>query len=259
MIPIINQVSSPLRVLIPRPQTEAEQLQAMLAKQNIFAQAYPLFTTIASGECPKLARRLSEINPNWVVFVSAAAVSFAHACYPLQHWPTQNFVVIGLKTKRVLQPLLATSANVVCPEPQTSEGLLALTELMQIANQQVLIVRGDGGRELIAETLTARGAKVHYVTSYLRHWRTIDHLAAEQWQNQQFNCIVITSNGLLEKMIEWLTPLSEFWIHQCLWLVASARIASYAKALGLQQVVNIASASNQAMFTYIADYGKNND
>ena len=49
-----------------------------------------------------------------------------------------------------------------------SEGLLALPELQDVAGWRVIIFRGDGGRELLGNTLKARGATVEYAACYQR-------------------------------------------------------------------------------------------
>jgi uroporphyrinogen-III synthase len=51
-----------------------------------------------------------------------------------------------------------------CPaQAFTSEALLALPELRQLPGRRILILRGEGGREHLRETLRARGAEVDYL------------------------------------------------------------------------------------------------
>ncbi|WP_296815495.1 uroporphyrinogen-III synthase [Thiobacillus sp.] len=58
--------------------------------------------------------------------------------------------------------------DVVTPDGQDSEAVLALPQLQAVAGRQVVIVRGVGGRALMADTLRARGADVHFMECYRR-------------------------------------------------------------------------------------------
>ena len=63
---------------------------------------------------------------------------------------------------------MGVSDIIVPAERLDSEGLLALPELQNVAGWRVLIFRGDGGRELLGDTLRARGATVEYAACYRR-------------------------------------------------------------------------------------------
>jgi len=56
----------------------------------------------------------------------------------------------------------------VPPVGGDSESLLALPAMQQVSGQRVLVFRGVGGREQLADTLRARGAHVEYVECYRR-------------------------------------------------------------------------------------------
>jgi uroporphyrinogen-III synthase len=55
-----------------------------------------------------------------------------------------------------------------------SESVLALPAFQApaVAGRRVLILRGDGGRDLLGDTLRARGAEVEYLTCYHRNGPT---------------------------------------------------------------------------------------
>ena len=99
----------------------------------------------------------------------------------------------------------------------------------------------------MAETLRQRGAKVYYLECYQRIWLSLPEDISQQWQALQINCMVITSNALLERLLTLLQPLTEFWQTSCVYVVASERIAVKARELGLQRVINAHGADDTAI------------
>src|SRR3990167_7545431 len=81
--------------------------------------------------------------------------------------PALKIATVGQGSAKALHEL--GIAEVIAPaEHFDSEGLLALPELQNVAGWRVLILRGDGGRELLGDTLRARGATVEYAACYRR-------------------------------------------------------------------------------------------
>lgn len=190
-----------------------------------------------------------------IIFVSAAAVEFAHLSINAKNWQFGQVFAVGKATKKALQSLGVS--HIITPNQENSEGLLALPALIQdITGKTITIVRGDGGREHLADTLIGRGAKVSYLESYQRVWRVLAKDISKQWHQQQINCIVITSNAILEKLVQLVLspdeqsthqPLADYWRKKCVWVVASKRIADKAKELGLVNIVTSAGASEHEL------------
>ncbi len=250
--PLAQFIPKPLKVLITRPEAKAQQLASLLNDQGITNTCQALFDyqAYASTQETNTALKSADI----LIFVGVAAVEFSHASSPfpvnsLRQKTSQLFFAVGNATKQALMAIGITQVLSPPPQQEHSEGLLNLAELADVNDKKVVIFRGNGGREHIANSLVLRGAKVSYVESYQRVWRTLPINIAQQWRAQQINCIVITSNDILLALIKYLASTTEntdnYWQTQCLWLVVSDRIEKSAKALGLTQVINSHSASSQ--------------
>jgi len=251
MLTITNQ--TPLRVLITRPEQKAQQLALSLNQQGIACVNQPLFDYQALANHDTSKALLTDIDI--LIFVSVAAVEFADANYSVNHWRFGQIFAVGNATKKALHKLGVN--NVITPQQENSEGLLALSSLTQnIDGKNITIIRGNGGREYLATTLNKCGAKVSYLESYQRVWRILAKDISKQWYQQQINCIVVTSNAILEKLVQLVLEqdkqrdsqkLENYWRTQCLWITASKRIADKAKQLGLLQVTISAGASDQVL------------
>ncbi len=112
------------------------------------------------------ADRPATLTENDLVFaLSQHAVAFAHAQLQRdgRNWPASpRYFAIGRTTALALHTV--SGFDIRYPlDREISEALLQLPELQNIAGKRALILRGNGGRELLGETLTARGAEVSFV------------------------------------------------------------------------------------------------
>jgi|TARA_B110000090_G_C13336877_1_gene429512 uroporphyrinogen-III synthase len=251
-----------LNVLITRPKEKGMQLAQQLKTIGINSLCQSFFDYQSYTSQQKIKDTLTKSPPDIIIFVSVAAVIFANQSLSIKQWlkksssqPTQFFAV-GHATKKALNN--CSIEHVICPKVQNSEGLLELLDLNEVQQKNILIVRGDGGREYLKNTLSKRGAKVNYLESYQRLWLTFNHAIVKQWHANQINVIVITSNALLQRIVDLiatfintLAPDEQLvlthWQKNCLWVVASARIAESAKALGLINVINAQGANDKAI------------
>ncbi len=243
---------SKLNVLITRPEQKAQALVDVLRQQKIACVKQVLFDYAPSSDRQESKELLT--NSGIIIFVSVAAVEFAQTSFSAKGWRYHHIIAVGQSTKIALHNL--GIKHVLCPAQENSEGLLSLPELSNnhnLNNERVTIVRGNGGREHLANQLISNGAQVHYLESYKRVWRTFSKDIAERWFEQQINCIVVTSNAILEKLIQLTSAQhnsltsSIFWRDHCVWLVASQRISNKAKQFGLAHVINTNGASEQAI------------
>ena len=215
--------------LLTRPAGKADNLLASLDEAGIAYLYQPVITT---SPVPLKAQDLQQLRQaDGIIFVSVSAVSSLQSQVDASTLQAPLFAV-GQTTASALQRWLGR--DVVVPVEQRSEGVLQLGQLQQVAGKQLVIVRGNGGRELIKQGLTARGASVRYVQSYKRMPLPLDGtLLCQQWQLAGIRCIVATSNEILQQLFHLVPPQHQHWLQQRDWIVVSARMQESAEALGI--------------------------
>ena len=141
--------------------------------------------------------------------------------------------------------------NVIFPAAGAdSERLLERPELTQVSGQRILIVRGEGGRALLAETLAARGAQVEHVQCYRRVRPRADAaplLAA--W----VDAVTVNSGEALQNLLELLGPEGRRRLRDTPLFVPHPRVAAQASGAGVREVV-VAGAGDDEMMERLVAY-----
>lgn len=240
----------PFSVLITRPAGRADSLLAGLDQQEIPYIYQPLITTQQVKVKAKDQQQLRDADI--LIFVSVSAVTCLENQLDLSTL-TQPMLAVGLTTASALER--ACHRSVIAPIDQRSEGLLALTELADVAGKKIVIVRGNAGRELIKTGLLARAAKVSYVQSYRRVPLPLDgQRLADLWHQQQIQCIVVTSNEILSLLFQSLPESCHPWLRQKQWVLISSRMLETALGFGIpaSQIHQAASANDAALLESIS-------
>lgn len=166
------------RVVVTRPQPQADEWAQRLRAAGFDAVALPLLGIEAADDpAPVDAawRALAGADaPAMLVFVSPNAVErFFARCPAGATWPAR--VTAAAPGPGTAQALLARGVPPAClvqpagDAPQfDSEALWARLRERDWRGAHVLIVRGDGGRDWLCETLRAAGADVDFVQAYQR-------------------------------------------------------------------------------------------
>jgi uroporphyrinogen-III synthase len=241
-----------MSILVTRPSPAGEILVSRLRTQGLVAWSFPLIEFSPGRELPDLSDKLSSLNADDMVFVlSQHAVTFAHAHLQQtgKHWPTAPcYFAIGRSTALALHTV--SGIDIRYPlDREISEVLLQLPELQNIQGKRALILRGNGGRELLGNTLKARGALVDFCECYQRSMKHYDGAEeAMRWHTRGVNTLVVTSGEMLQQLFS-LTPLwyRENWLLHCRLLVVSERLAHLARELGWQDIRVADNAENDAL------------
>ncbi|ANS83895.1 Uroporphyrinogen-III synthase [Vibrio scophthalmi] len=234
-----------MTVLVTRPGEQGKALCHQLKLRGLKALHHPLITIQAGEQLSSLPLQLK--HADIVIAVSQHAVQYANKAIDQyqHHWPQSiTYLAVGQKTAHYLGK--ATQQNVNYPLVSDSEHLLSMPQLGCIAGQRILILRGNGGRELIFDTLIQRQAHVEYCEVYKRENLAFrSELTVPLWQDSHVDQVVITSSGQLNFFIQQIAPQFQSWLQQLTLFVPSERIANEARRFGFHSVVNTGSASNQ--------------
>jgi len=222
----------------------AEQATDLLERCSHFGLAGIAHSFVAIEPLVVPAQQTRDLaTSRWhgAIVVSKNAAVFADRCFADLNldWPVTRWFTVGPASGRTTANLARQA--VTCPLQQhASEQLLSLAELNHVKQQRWLIIRGVGGRELIASTLRARGADVIQWDVYKRLGRPqLDASTLHLWQ-QQIGVIVATSAEQLSNFLAALRQLTmanvgqdqvQQWLSGCKWVVSSTRLAALLPAV----------------------------
>lgn len=246
---------SPWRLLLTRPEEDCAALAQSLAVAGVASSCLPLLAiepvALDDGQRQQLAG-LAQCQAIIVVSKPAARLLLKQlADAGLQPPPTAWFSV-GEATAAVLQ---SAGLKVTFPtQGDDSEALLALPilrEAIAVPTSRVLIARGVGGRELLAERLAEQGASVEYLELYRRCLP--DYPAGtlmRRIEAERLNGLVVSSGQGLEHL-QQMAAADWPRVARLPLFVPSPRVAEQARAAGAQQVVDCRGASATALLAAV--------
>ncbi|MEQ1598500.1 MAG: uroporphyrinogen-III synthase [Methylotenera sp.] len=224
-------------VAITRPVDQAKKLAALITEASGTPILFPLIEITPLGDYSQFEAVISEIDSyDWAIFISSNAVQNGMPRLLKRGIPsTLKFAAIGPVTAKELQGFGV--ANVLVPNNRfDSESLLALPEMTNVAGKKVMIFRGVGGREVLAETLKKRGAQVTFAECYQRINPQADcNLLAQLYAEKKLHGIVVTSSEAMRHLLDLAGDND--WLHNVTLFVNHARIAESPTLLGLKVVV----------------------
>ena len=246
--------------LVTRPRAQGEEWQRRLAALGVQAELLPLID-IAPAPDPAALRQWFDTlaggpprPASLVMFVSPNAASGLFAALPSGwQWPAGLLAAAtGPGTSAALRAAGVPAEAIVAPPTETtqfdSEALWAvLAPRFAWAGRRVAIVRGDGGRDWLAQQLAAEGAEVEFMQAYARiapRWGEPERalLARALAQPAEFAWLLSSSEALGH--LRALAPKADW--SGALALASHPRIAATARSLGFGQVVEISPTPEAA-------------
>lgn len=221
-------------IAITRPIDQAKKLSVLIQDAGGTPISFPLIEITPLSDYSQFESTISEIKQyDWAIFISSNAVQngmprLLKKSIP----PTLRFAAIGPVTAAELKSCGIN--GVLTPTNRfDSESLLALPEMHAMQGKKVLLFRGVGGRDVLAETLKARGATVTFAECYQRvNPQTNCDVLAKLWADKKLHGLVVTSSEAMRHLLD-LADDAE-WLKNVTLYVNHARIAELPSQLGLK-------------------------
>lgn len=243
-------------MLLTRSDVDNQRLADKLGAAGIPAVSVPMLHIVELDETPEQQRLMLDLDRyHAVMVVSPVAARLGlerlDACWP-QPPVAMHWFAVGEATASVLQ---AYGLSVQIPESgQDSEALLRLPiwdELLSRPDLRVLVWRGVGGREHLANQVRAAGGQVDYLELYRRDMPVGLAPALEAAHQGGVGGIVLSSGQGLE---HWHIAAGKHWAEQSSWRcwVPSQRVADRAQELGCSDIIVCEGADDSAVLAAIA-------
>ncbi|MHB1949089.1 MAG: uroporphyrinogen-III C-methyltransferase [Gammaproteobacteria bacterium] len=241
-----------LHVLVTRPEPSCTVLCEKIRARGGKATAFATIEIAPPQDATSLPEKLAHLDQyDWLIFISPQAV-YQCANYIKTLPEIVKIAAVGESTAHALQ---ATDWPVhVYPEDNwNSEALLALPEFAKITGKKIAIIKGEGGRKLLADELQVRGAIVTPIPVYQRKLTQapIDQVV-DLLRSHSLDVIICTSiEGLdnLKKRLETVWPL----LREVSILVISQRMQDHAAELGFKKTSVAKNASDECILTILAE------
>lgn len=242
-------------VLVTRPSHQSGSLIQQIEALGARAIAFPSIEIVpVQPDLSKFDLHQYQI----IIFISVNAVENGlNYIKNVANFAELQICAIGKRTAQFLtdaglQPVIQPDSGF------NSEALLALDIFSadKIGHKNILIVRGEGGREFLADTLKSRGARVDYLEVYQRKMPQVDSTALlADWSNNMINIVTVTSNETLKNLYYMLKDKGLELLLNTPLITPSERCRQLAVELGFRKdILQAASASNDDIITQLKNW-----
>lgn len=243
-------------VVVTRPAHQAETFARLIKDAGGRAILFPAIE-IRDVKDPYTVTRLVDRLDQYdlAIFVSPNAVERAMKLISGRRRFPRGLQVatVGGASVRTLERFGIT--GVLAPQGRfDSESLLELPALAAVNGLRVVIFRGEGGRDVLGETLRSRGAAVEYAECYRRVRPEIDAAPLLQaWSQKGVDAVTATSSEGLRNFADMIGTPGHERLTATPVFAPHPRIAGAAQALGVRKVI-VTGPGDEGMLTGLAAY-----
>ena len=236
-------------ILLTRPEHQADPLAQLIRAEHGAALLFPTIEIEPIMDSAEARDRFADPGAwQYLIFVSRNAVTaaFEHYIDRQQALAEDRIIAIGQGTAAALAAC-GIKAVVPAAGQADSEALLAMPELGRAAlgGRAVLIVRGEGGRGLLADTLARRGARVRHAIVYRRRLpRYTEDQPQRLWQGRAIDAAVVTSNTGLANLVKLTLAEERRYLFNTPLILMSERARRFARQQGFVAGLKIAPSQD---------------
>ena len=228
------------RVVLTRQVKDSQALALQLRERAVETLQFPLMAIepLSVDRQPPLS---AEHGVTVLVFTSSNAVQYGlSAIRDLASEDACTVIAVG---KRTLEALQSESIDAITPEREDSEGILELPIFQDAIIDRVIVIKGEGGRDLLQRTLIDRGVTVIDLNCYRRYWPAVDLDKLDQFLEDGAALIHVASGEAVVRLTDLVSTAVQ---RQSSLVVPSGRVAHQARALGWHKVEEAEGAGDAA-------------
>lgn len=253
-MPESNNGAKPLAgvgVLVTRPAHQAGNLARLIENAGGIAIRFPTIDIVPPVDPDRLLSIFDHLAEfDLAIFISPNAVeqAFSWLRSSRRPWPeTLPVVCVG---RASADAMAEQGVSAAMPSQRfDSEALLELPMLQDMTGKRIVIFRGVGGRELLGNTLTARGAAVTYAECYRRVRPSADAgELIDAWRHGEIQIVSLTSAAGLRNLYDMIGETGRGWLLDTPVVVLSQAQATICRDFGWRAATLVATeASDEAI------------
>jgi uroporphyrinogen-III synthase len=244
-------------ILVTRPEHQAAPLCRLIEAAGGQPLCLPALTIHSNAEDPALRQRLAHLSDYQIaIFISPNAVTFGLDAIRRSGGLCDSLLLatVGRGSAAMLCAQLGRRADLVPQERYDSEALLELEPLHHVNGKRILIVRGVGGRELLAESLRQRGARVDYAEVYRREAPPPPEYT--EWLTKT-DIITLTSSEAVRNLVAMTPEEARGTLFEKPLVVISEACAQQARQLGFHREILVTPlAGDEAIVVTLIEWAR---
>ncbi len=226
-------------IVVTRPAHQASSLAGLIEAAGGKAILFPTVEIVEIADQRPLLGLIDRLDEfDIAIFISPNAARQAMTVIQARRALPQRLQLAAIGHGGARELARFGLSQVTVPTQFDSEALLDLPGFRDVAGKRVVIFRGEGGREVLGDTLAARGALIEYAACYRRRRPDADPAPLlDAWERDELHAVIVTSSEGWRNLFDLVGTAGQSWLRKTPVFVPHPRIAHSAGAAGLAIIV----------------------